>query len=593
MTVDHSNWHFGAVAVDGGVRFRLWAPSAEPGLKLEVDGLSPITLTCDEEGYAQTEVPNIGPGTRYHYRLGDGRAVPDPASHLQADDVDGDSVVTDPDDYAWQHPEWRGKPWEDAVIYEVHVGLAGGFSGLLARLPELATLGVTVLELMPVNDFAGSRGWGYDGVLPYAPNTAYGTPAELKALVDTAHGLGMCVMLDVVYNHFGPSGNFLSSYAASFFREDIATPWGAAIDFRQTAVRDFFEENARYWLTEYKIDGLRLDAVHAIESRDWLCALPQRLRARLAADRIVHLVVEDELNRAYLLESGYDAQWDDDMHHVMHYLLTGEHQGYYVDYAEQATEQLARCLTEGWAYQGEPSAYRDGKPRGEPSGKLPPSAFIFFLQNHDQIGNRARGERLTQLVPNPDLRQAAISLQLLAPQIPLIFMGEEQGSEQSFLYFTDFKDAALAQAVRDGRRREFSRFAEFRDEAMHLPDPNALSTFEDSRPWINAPASRHWVLYYQELLTLRRTRLAPRLRGAYAVGTQVLGTGAVRADWILGDGTHLRVYTNLSDQSYSLHGGSFSPEDWQVLFQTPADTSRHIAQDILPPHCTVWLIDEA
>lgn len=586
---------FGATPLESGVtRFCLWAPSALAGLALEVEGHPPIRLRPDADGYVQADV-DCPPGARYHYRLDSGAAVPDPASRLQDGDVHGDSIVVAPDAYPWRNPDWTGRPWEESVLYETHVGLEGGFAGLEARLPELSALGVTLVELMPIADFPGPRNWGYDGVLPYAPDTAYGTPDELKRLIDTAHGLGMGVMLDVVYNHFGPDGNYLPGYAAPFFRRDIHTPWGDAIDFRQTAVSKFFKDNAVYWLTEYRFDGLRLDAVHAIAGAEWLHELAAEVRSRVPSARRVHLVVENDDNRASLLWGDYDAQWNDDAHHVLHHLLTGETQGYYADYADQPAQALARCLAEGWLYQGQVSRYRGGQPRGEPSGALPPTAFVLFLQNHDQTGNRALGERLAALVESPGRLRAAVALQLLAPQIPLIFMGEERGSRAPFLYFTSHADPALAHAVREGRRREFSRFASFSGAgvASRLPDPNDPATYEASRPGAGEDAQA-WMRDYAALLQLRARLIAPRLAGAASLGASAMGGHAVFARWELADGARLSVYANLGPQRQQVPAPLLPGADPRaaLLFESRDGGCDGLVRGGLGGDTTVWLLEE-
>src|SRR5436190_138733 len=437
-------------------RFRLWAPSQE-SVSIEIDGkLSAMRRLPD--GWFEAEA-RCGGGTPYRYRLNANLAVPDPASRAQADDVHGPSLVVDPAAYRWRHPEWRGRPWHESVLYELHAGTLGGFAGVQKKLSQLKELGITAVELMPINDFPGARNWGYDGVLPFAPDRCYGTPDELKALVDAAHQHGLMIFLDVVYNHFGPDGNYLASYAPQFFRDDVKTPWGPAIDFRQRQVRRYFTENALYWLMEYRFDGLRFDAVHAITEADWLDEMAAEVRATIEGGRHVHLVLEHDGNVAAHLRRDFDAQWNDDAHHVLHVMLTGETEGYYADYSDNAAARLARALAEGFVYQGEPSAHRGGAPRGTPSGDLPPTAFVLFLQNHDQIGNRALGERLTALA-HPQALEAAIALQLLVPQIPLIFMGEEDASSTPFQFFTDHSEK-LADAVREGRRREFARFTAF------------------------------------------------------------------------------------------------------------------------------------
>jgi len=590
----HQPCPVGALPLASGVtRFRLWAPSALAGLALEVEGHPPIRLRPDADGYVQADV-DCPPGARYRYRLDTGMAVPDPASRLQDGDVHGDSIVVAPDAYPWRHPDWAGRPWEESVLYETHVGLEGGFAGLEARLPELAALGITLLELMPIADFPGPRNWGYDGVLPYAPDTAYGTPDELKRLIDAAHGLGMGVMLDVVYNHFGPDGNYLSSYAAPFFRRDIRTPWGDAIDFRQPAVSQFFKDNAVYWLTEYRFDGLRLDAVHAIAGPEWLLELAADVRRRVPAARRAHLVVENDDNRASLLRGDYDAQWNDDAHHVLHRLLTGETQGYYADYADRPAQALARCLAEGWLYQGQVSRYRGGQPRGEPSAGLPPTAFVLFLQNHDQTGNRALGERLAGLVDGPDRLRAAVALQLLAPQIPLIFMGEERGSRTPFLYFTSHADPALAQAVREGRQREFSRFAAFSDAASRLPDPNDPATYDASRPNPGEDAQT-WMRDYAALLRLRARLIVPRLAGAASLGACAMGGHAVFARWELADGARLSVYANLGPRRQPVPAPLLPGADPRaaLLFESRPGGCDALARGGLGGDTTVWLLEEA
>ena len=426
---------------------------------------------------------------------------PIPASRAQADDVHDPSVVVDPRRYAWRNTDWRGRPWRETVLYELHAGVLGGFRGVARELPRLAALGITAVELMPVNDFPGRRNWGYDGVLPYAPDAAYGTPDELKALVDAAHDHGLMIFLDVVYNHFGPDGNYLSLYAPQFFREDRHTPWGPAIDFRRPEVRGFFTENVLYWLMEYRFDGLRFDAVHAILDQDWVDEMAAAVRATVEPGRHVHLVLEHH-NDASHLGKDIDAQWNDDGHNVLHVLLTGEDGGYYLDYADQPAWKLARCLAEGFIYQGEHSRYT-GEPRGMPSGHLPPTAFVLFLQNHDQIGNRAFGERLTD-AGGPAALEAAIALLMLCPQIPLLFMGEESASRTPFLFFTDHR-AELADAVREGRRDEFARFPAFADPASRerIPDPNAPETFAASVPQADPALGPAREALYRRLIELR------------------------------------------------------------------------------------------
>jgi maltooligosyltrehalose trehalohydrolase len=554
MSRFHVDLPFGADPIaDERTRFRLWAPGAQ-SVGLEVAGHPPVAMTRDDAG-VHTGLANCGAGARYRYRVGAGDrdtiAVPDPASRAQPDGVHGPSLVVDPTAYTWRRPDWRGRAWETAVIYEVHAGLMGGFSGVEAALADLADLGVTAIELMPIAAFSGRRNWGYDGVLPFAPAAAYGAPDALKSLIDRAHELGLMVILDVVYNHFGPDGNAIGDYAPQMFRDDVQTPWGGAIDFRRQEVRDYFTSNAIYWLNEYRFDGLRLDAVHAIGQPDWLHEMARAVRAAVGPDRHVHLILENEDNAASLLGGDIDAQWNDDFHNVVHVLLTGETLAYYQDFADHPAERLARCLTEGFIYQGEASANHDGAPRGEPSAALPPTAFVAFLQNHDQVGNRALGERLIGLA-DPRAVRAATALLLLGPQIPLLFMGEEVGCRTPFLFFTDFHDD-LAEAVREGRRQEFAKFPAFSTPKARaaIPDPNAPSTFERSRP-TPGPDAVETRAAYRQLLTLRRDRIVPGLKGARAIGAQVLGPKAVIARWRLGDGAGLSLAINLDREAVPL-----------------------------------------
>ncbi|NKF23109.1 malto-oligosyltrehalose trehalohydrolase [Solimonas marina] len=567
---------FGATVLDERrTRFRIWAPD-EAQLQLEIEGQPPQPMTRSDDGWFEA-YGSCGAGACYHYRLDNGVAVPDPASRAQADDVHGDSVVIDPRDYDWQHPQWQGRPWHETVLYELHPGACGGFRGIIERLPALAALGITAIELMPVNDFPGARNWGYDGVLPYAPDAVYGAPHDFKQLIDTAHGLGLSVFLDVVYNHFGPDGAYLHAYAPRFFREDRHTPWGAAIDFRRPQVRDYFIYNALYWLHEYRLDGLRFDAVHAIEDDGFLAEMVQRIRATIAPHRHVHLVLENEDNRAELLGGDrYDAQWNDDAHNALHVLLTGEHEGYYLSYAERPADQLARVLAEGFCYQGEPMPSLDGKPRGSPSGRLPPTSFVFFLQNHDQIGNRAFGQRLIELA-DPQALRAATLLQLLCPQIPLLFMGEEWGTRTPFLFFTDH-NAELAPKVTAGRRREFARFSAFSDPAQRerIPDPNDPLSFHHSVP--DARESAHgdhadWLAWYRQLLQLRHAQLIPRLVGARARRADALGSHAVAAQWTLGDGALLTIVANI--------GADAAPVAWPVEGHPLIETRDGVASAVV------------
>ncbi len=517
-----------------GIRFRLWAPAAEQ-VVLELADQPPMIMQSEADGW-WSNLLEVPPGTRYRFRIGE-TPVPDPASRLQDGDVHGWSVVTE-HAYAWRNSDWQPRPWHETVVSEVHVGLAGGFRKLAEQLDHYAETGITAIELMPVNDFSGSRNWGYDGVLPFAPDEAYGTPEDLKNLVDEAHGHGLMVFLDVVYNHFGPDGNYLPLYAPQFFRGDQKTPWGDAIDFRKPQVQSFFIENALYWLGEFGFDGLRFDAVHAMQDDAFVRALAQAIRAAFPNR---HLILENENNNAALLDV-YTAQWNDDFHNTIHVLLTGETAGYYADFASDNVSKLTRVLREGFAFQGEYSEHV-GRERGQASGHLPAPALISFLQNHDQVGNRALGERLITLADERILK-AVVALQLLCPQVPLLFMGEEAGAREPFLFFTDYQDPALAKAVQEGRTAEFAKFPEFSSGRQTVPDPNAVETFERCRLGPDDPA---WRDFYRRLLSLRRELIVPRIRQAVSAEARTIADKAVLAVWQLDDGARLTIATNLSE----------------------------------------------
>jgi len=533
---------------DGSTRFALWAPDA---FKVSVrlgDG-KVFDLYQSLDGWFCANVEACAAGTHYQFIINNDLVVPDPASRAQVDDVHGASVVVDAA-YPWKCVTWHGRPWHEAIIYELHVGLLGGFAKVEEALPGLVELGITAIELMPVNEFPGTRNWGYDGVLLFAPEAPYGTPAELKSLIDKAHELDLMVFMDVVYNHFGPDGNYLGQYAQGFFRDDIQTPWGAAIDFRCRQVRDFFCENALMWILDYRVDGLRFDAVHAISEKDFLVEVAERVRAAVPSSRYVHLIIENDDNNASLLENNFNAQWNDDGHNILHYILTGENEAYYANFSELATTKLAHCLGEGFVYQGQLTS--KGHPRGTPSGHLPPTAFVMFLQNHDQIGNRAFGERLP-LLTDPQALQVAVALLLLCPMVPLLFMGEEWGSRQPFLFFTDHNED-LSKLVCEGRRNEFAEFSIFADADARakIPDPNAPSSFTNCiiDPALHeTPEHQDWRKFYQRLIALRRTELIPHLQGAVAQGAEVLAEHAISAAWQLGDGSLWRIYLNFSNEN--------------------------------------------
>ncbi len=555
--MSHSAQHLsqGATLEADGVRFRLWAPGCDSvALFLEVDGRT-VPMMKQPGGFYDVFVGGVGAGALYRYQLPDGLKVPDPASRYQPQDVQGPSEVIDPNAYDWTE-SWPGRPWNEVVLYELHVGAftpEGTFRAMIAKLDHLVDLGVTAIEIMPISDFPGGRNWGYDGVLPYAPDSSYGRPDDLKALVEAAHARGIAVILDVVYNHFGPDGNYLPVYAPAFFTDRHKTPWGPAINYdgqHAKPVREFVICNALYWIKEFHLDGLCFDAVHAIMDdgdKHLLDELAERVRA--SDDRPLHLLLENEDNDpTRLLRVGgapvhYTAQWNDDVHHVLHTAATHERTGYYADY-EGNTDLLAKALAEGFGYQGQMMPYR-GSPRGQPSAALPPGAFVAFIQNHDQIGNRAFGERLNTIA-TPEAMRALAATYLLLPQTPMIFMGEEWGALQPFPFFCDFA-GELADAVRRGRRQEFARFPEFQDPEQRdrIPDPLAESTFTSAKlDWTAVDSSR--LAHYRALIAARRQYVMPLLPHIARAGTYIChGNEAVQVRWQAGARV-LMLVANLS-----------------------------------------------
>jgi len=569
--------HYGPLPLEHGFRFRLYAPSANE-VTLTADGR---TLPMERSGeWFVVDDPEAADGTRYTFTIDGSLTVPDPGSRFQPDGVHGASaVVAAPFD--WPDDGWRGRPWHEHVIYELHVGtftLEGTYDAAARKLDDLVALGITAIELMPLSSFPGDRNWGYDGVLHYAPYAGYGTPHDLKRFIAAAHARGLAVLLDVVYNHFGPEGNYLHAYAPAFFNEGRHTPWGAALDITVPAVRSYFIDNAAYWLTEYRFDGLRLDATHAIvdpQHPAFLHDLRAEALAAVAPGRHVALVVENDLNDIALLDDGYDAQWNDDVHHCAHVIGTGEAGGYYVDYDAHPLSLLGRALTTGYAYQGEPSQHRDGVVRGAPSARLPLTAFVTFLQNHDQIGNRAFGERLARLAPPAALRALA-ALVYLAPSPPLLFMGEEWSASTPFLYFCDF-EPELARLVTEGRRREFAAFAEFANPEVRdtIPDPSARGTFEASiLRWDERRETDHAAMlaFVTSVLHARKQHVIPHIAGITGVGAHAecvgkrglalrwpLAGGTLYADAQLGDGSDVPFAETLpGDTFFSTHGATYA-----------------------------------
>ncbi|HET9982299.1 MAG TPA: malto-oligosyltrehalose trehalohydrolase [Longimicrobiales bacterium] len=506
----------GAVPLGGGrCRFGVWAPAAR-AVTLHLHGPADrlLPMARADRGYFEAEVDDAPPGTAYTYRLDDGGDLPDPASRFQPRGVHAPSAVADPA-FPWTDAGYAAPRLADYVIYELHVGAftpEGTFEAVIPHLDRLRDLGVTAIELMPVAQFPGERNWGYDGVFPFAPQSSYGGPHGLRRLVDAAHALGLGVILDVVYNHVGPEGNYFGRFGP-YFNPAYRTPWGGAINFDgpgSDEVRRYYTENALYWAEEFHVDALRLDAVHAIvdlSARPFLKELGEAVH-RLAAGlgRHVYLIAESDLNDPRLVTDvaaggyGLDAQWADDFHHALHALLTGERGGYYQDYG--SVEDLARAFRTGYVYSGQYSRFRDRRHGASPEA-IPAHRFVVFAQNHDQIGNRVYAERLSSLVPFEGLKLAAAAV-VLSPFIPLLFMGEEYGETAPFLYFVSHTDPDLVEAVRAGRKAEFAAFG----WGAEPPDPQAEATFRQARlrhDRLSDEQHRALHEFHRELLRLRRS----------------------------------------------------------------------------------------
>lgn len=551
-TLFHKSWGAEYVAADT-VRFRLWA-SAQTSVWLRLAGTD-YEMTARDGGWFERDVSGVMPGAEYCFVLADGTALPDPASRAQKADVNGPSLVVDSSRYRWQNGNWAGRRWEEAVIYELHIGTftpQGTFRAASAKLPYLAELGITIIEVMPVSQFGGTHGWGYDGVLLYAPHSSYGSPDDFRAFIDAAHGYGISVVLDIVLNHFGPQGNYLPLLSPDFFDGERMTPWGNAIDWSVAAVRQYITEAPLYWLTEYRLDGLRFDAIDQIKddsAQHILIDIAERIRAEIP-DRPVHLTTEDSRNVISLHPRAQDgsaplftAEWNDDFHNAAHVLVTGETHAYYQDFAHQPGRWLARALAEGFAYQGDISP-QSGEPRGVDSTGQPPVAFIDFIQNHDQIGNRAQGDRLLTLA-GPERTRVLLVTLLLSPHIPLLFMGEEYGETRPFLFFTDFH-GELAQAVSEGRAKEFAGH-----EGQQVPDPNAPETFTRSKlDWsrLHTEQGKAWLQFTRSLLIQRQQYIVPLLASARGGSGEVLHTapGFIAVSWHFTEGT-LSIALNVTE----------------------------------------------
>jgi malto-oligosyltrehalose trehalohydrolase len=593
---------FGVQPRANGVSFRLWAPGARRVDLMLYAKPAPraIAMLPERGGWFEVFVATASATTRYAFRIDDGPIVPDPASRFNPDDVHCSSLVTDPQAFRWRDRNWRGRSWEEAVIYELHVGTfsqAGTFAAAATKLDALVDLGVTAIELMPVADFSGKRGWGYDGVLLFAPHARYGSPDDLKRLVQAAHGRGLMVLLDVVYNHLGPAGNQLPLYAPQFFNPAHQTPWGAAINFDgrgARTVRDFFVHNALYWIEEFHLDGLRLDAVEEINDAsrpDIIEEIAYAIAAGPGRERRIHLILECNRNaERYLQRDGSGsprcaiAQWNDAFHRAAHVLATGETGGYYGNYAAHPHEHFVRALADGCASTRRLSRQRADRSIGEPETHLPPSAFVTFLQSHDEVGNRVCGERLTQLAPPHRLR-ALIACWLLAPSTPMLWMGEEWGATSPFLYFYDF-DPELAAAVAEARRVEFGRCPRSAEPAsnMHIADPNDPVAFKACKlDWSEVERAPHaqWLALYRELLALRRKWIVPRLKGMRSGGRgEARNRDRVRVEWTLGDSSRLILDAHLPANAEATARGLPAPCG-QIFYETKSDS---------PPICGAWTV---
>jgi maltooligosyltrehalose trehalohydrolase len=575
MTSLGASLHLGATLQEAGTTFRVWAPRSR-SLEVVIEGRRPMPLTAHGDAVFELAVPGIAAGTRYQYRLDGERYRPDPVSRFQPEGVHGPSVVVDAVRFPWTDQGFRGHALADLVFYELHVGTftaAGTFEAVIPHLAQLVDLGITAVELMPVAEFPGSRNWGYDGAHLYAPQSTYGGPRGLRRLVDAAHGLGLSVVLDVVYNHLGPEGNYLGEFGP-YFTDRYKTPWGTAINFDgpdSEAVRRHFIDNARYWVREFHLDGLRLDAIHSIfdtSPTHILTAIAEGAREEARQlGRPVHLVAESHDNdRKIVLPAadgglGLDAVWSDDFHHAVHTRLTGERTGYYADFPDG--RGLARAMAEGFAFQGGPSEYF-GRPRGTPSADLAGEHFVVGLQNHDQVGNRAQGDRLSTIVPLAAAKMAA-ALLFAVPALPLVFMGEEYGETSPFQFFTSYLDPTLVEAVRRGRAAEFARFG----WEGKIPDPSEPATFLRSRlshPLAGAPRHRELRDYYRQWLALRRSHPALGAHGKDRARCEVDPTGTVLTlsrRGTTGPGVCLVANLTASPSPFAPPGA-----DWRVLIDS-------------------------
>lgn len=563
------------ILTDGRVEFRIWAPGADDMCVVVEE--EPHSMRNEGDGWHTLVVDATAPGTPYSFRLPDGQEVPDPASMAQSCDVHGPSILVDHRAFSWRHPDFAGRPWHESVILELHIGTftpEGTFRGAIEKLPQVRDAGFTAIEIMPVAHFRGERGWGYDGVLAYAPHVAYGRPDDLKALIDAAHGLGLMVFLDVVYNHFGPEGNHLPRYAAPFFSQDEPTPWGEAVAFEQPAVRRYFLDNARMWIGDYRFDGLRFDATEQLRDlgeEHFLEEIARTLRHDFR-DRYLHLIAEDQRCRTgYLLRDDrnqprvFTGMWADSLHHSLHVRVTGEGVGHYAQVADDNWRKLQRAVAVGFL-----------RPEGEDT--VSPDCFVNFLQNHDQIGNRAFGNRLHTTI-DPRLYEVMTAMLLLMPHTPMMFMGEEYGETNPFCFFADFT-GELAEAMRLNRVTEAENFGGMPKDTTikDLPDPMAVDTFKSSKlDWrhVETEVGRRRLTVVRSLIALRQRHVAALIStGAPATG-DIIETpeGLLAVDWTFPDG-HLGLRMNFTDSPRALPDVTGA-----IIYAT--DAERHVDARIL------------
>ncbi len=578
-------------AGEGECDFIVWAPQVnQVAIKLVSPEVRMIPMERDEWGYWRARAEEITPGTQYLYRINIDEERPDPASHLQPLGVHGPSAVVAHNDFAWSDQTWAGVPQEQLVIYELHTGTftpEGTFDAILPRLPALRALGITAIELMPVAEFPGERNWGYDGVYPFSVHHAYGGPAGLKRLVNACHEAGLAVILDVVYNHLGPEGNYLSRFAP-YFTDKYRTPWGSAINFDgawSDGVRNYFIENALHWFDNYHVDALRLDAIHTIydlSARPFLQELAEQAAEFSARQgRRFLLIAESERNDPRVIRPkeiggfGLDAQWCDDFHHSLRTLLTEERSGYYADYGRVA--HLVKAIREGFVYSGDYSHHRRRR-HGSSSADRPGRQFVVSAQNHDQVGNRMFGERLSELVSFDALR-LAVGAVLLSPFIPLLFMGEEFAEEAPFLYFVSHGDADLIRSVREGRKEEFKSF----QWAGEPPDPQAVATFLQSKiDWERRNYGRHRVMreFYRKLLRLRRE--IPSLAALDENSLEVSGQEEPRIVFLRRWNMKSQVFCVMNfDRGQSVFNSALLPGNWMKLLDS-ADEEWEGSGSLLP-----------